>query len=85
MSYSIFQTTHTHFGESFFPNGRQYQEDTLSSSAACDATGFAPAASATYFLIGGYSSTVDNVQSYDARLRLQSALRQLKPVVNQGL
>lgn len=44
--------------------GQMVEEDTLSSSAACDATGFAPAASATYFLIGGYSSTVDNVQSY---------------------
>ncbi|CAE7840407.1 unnamed protein product [Symbiodinium necroappetens] len=44
--------------------GQIVEEDTLSSVAACDATGFAPAASATYFLIGGYSSTVDNVQSY---------------------
>ena len=32
------------------------QEDAMSSVATCDANGFAPTASATYFLIGSYSS-----------------------------
>ncbi|CAE7022468.1 unnamed protein product, partial [Symbiodinium natans] len=40
------------------------KEDKLSSVAACDATGFAPTASANYFLIGTYASTTDNMQSY---------------------
>jgi len=45
--------------------GQDIEEDILSSSSACNALNFPDSASSNYFLIGSYSQTNENMQSFE--------------------